>query len=267
MEFSGRVALVTGAARGLGYASASILARNGANVVVNDLSLDAATKAAESLQVTTGASHLGMAGDVSCESDVSAAIERVYDRFGRLDVVVNNAGVFEEFIPTVEQTTAYWQRLIDVHLTGTYLVSKFAAARMIEARCGVVINTSSIGGVLGLPVRTGYSAAKAGVSMMTRVLACEWAPYGLRVNAVAPGYIDTQSPDSPASKGHLDVDRIRRRIPSGLIGKPEHVAEAVLFLASDRSAYINGVTLAVDGGYMAFGAPTNAYPWERLPEP
>ena len=265
MELAGQVALVTGAARGLGLATASIFARNGALVAVNDLHEDPAAAAAASLDPADGAAHLGIGADVSSEADVEAMINRIYDRWGRLDIVVNNAGIFEDFTPTIEQTLGYWQRLIDVHLTGTYLVSKTAARRMLPTGRGVFVNTSSIGGVLGLPVRTAYSSAKAGIGMMTRVLACEWAPHGLRVNAVAPGYIDSRSPDSPAAHGHLDIDRIRRRIPTGNVGRPADVAEAVLFLASARSSYVNGVTLPVDGGYTAFGAPSDAYPLAELP--
>lgn len=261
MELTGRVALVTGAARGLGLATATLLAGNGATVVVNDLHDETARDAARAL----GPRHLGIGADVADEEAVQAMVDAVYACYGRLDVVVNNAGIFESFVPTVEQSLEYWQRLIDVHLTGTFLVSRTAAARMVDDRRGVILNTSSIGGVLGLPVRTAYSCAKAGIGMMTRVLACEWAPYGLRVNAVAPGYVDTRSPDSPAAHGHLDVERVRRRTPMGRVGRPSEVAEAMLFLASDRASFITGVTLPVDGGYTAFGAPSDAYPFADLP--
>jgi len=261
MEFAGQIVLITGAARGLGFASAEMFAAHGATVVVNDIGLEQAIAAAAKL----GPLHVGYAADVANESGVQGLIDYIYERFGRLDVVINNAGMFEQFIPTVDQTLSYWQRLIDVHLTGTFLVSKTAAKRMIAHRRGVILNTSSIGGVLGLPVRTAYSSAKAGISMMTRVLACEWAPYGLRVNAVAPGYIDTRSPDSPAAAGHIDMDRVKRRTPMGKVGRPQDVAQAMLFLASERASFISGVTLPVDGGYMAFGAPSDAYPFAELP--
>ena len=255
-EFSDRVVLVTGAARGLGAATAARFAAGGATVVVNDLHLEAAQRTVRAL----GPNHLAIGADVTREADVESMVARVLDRFARLDVVVNNAGVFEQFVPTVQQSHAYFRSIVDVHLDGTYLVSKAAAVPMIASGSGVVLNTSSIGGVLGLPIRTAYSAAKAGISMMTRVLACEWAPLGLRVNAVAPGYIDSRSPDSPAAAGHLDLDRIRRRTPMGRLGDPSDVAEAMAFLASDRARFITGVTVPVDGGYLAFGAPSDASP-------
>ena len=254
-EFAGRVLLVTGGARGLGFATAQAFARAGALVAINDLRADAAVGAAASL----GPDHLGLGADVSDEAGVAEMIAAVERRFGRIDVVVNNAGIFEQFIPTVDQTLAYWQRLIDVHLTGPALVSRPAARGMIARGSGVILNTSSIGGVLGLPIRTAYSAAKAGISMMTRTLACEWAAHGLRVNAVAPGYIDSRSPDAPSAGGHLDLEKVLRRTPMGRFGRPSDVAEAMLFLASDRARFITGVTLPVDGGYMAFGAPSDAY--------
>ncbi|QRY31852.1 SDR family oxidoreductase [Variovorax sp. PDNC026] len=262
LELEGRVALVTGAARGLGFATAKLFASQGATVILNDLDEDVARASAAEL----GTRHTGVGADVSNEAAVQAMVDRVAAQHGRIDILVNNAGIFEKFIPTVDQSLAYWQRLIDVHLTGTFLVSRTAARHMIARGRGVILNTSSVGGVLGLPIRTAYSSAKAGIGMMTRVLACEWAPMGLRVNAVAPGYIDSRSPDSPSAKGHLDVERVKRRIPMGRLGRPEDVAQAMLFLASERARFITGVTLPVDGGYMAFGAPSDAYPLVELPE-
>jgi NAD(P)-dependent dehydrogenase (short-subunit alcohol dehydrogenase family) len=260
-ELEGRVALITGAGSGLGLATARVFAGAGALIIINDLRAEAAETAARLL----GPKHYAIAGDVADEASVTAMVADVAARFGRIDILVNNAGIPDSFVPTVDQTLAHWQRLIDIHLTGTYLVSKTVAPHMIEQRSGVILNLNSIAGILGLPVRTAYSAAKAGIGMLTQVLACEWAPHGIRVNAVAPGYMLTPLLAKLIEDGKVDGDRIRRRTPMGKLGKAEHVAEAMLFLASNRAEFITGVTLPVDGGYCAWGAPSDAYPLENFP--
>jgi NAD(P)-dependent dehydrogenase (short-subunit alcohol dehydrogenase family) len=190
-------------------------------------------------------------------------VARVEDKTGGIDILVNNAGMPDSFVPTVDQPLSHWQRLIDVHLTGTYLVSKTVAPGMIRrGKGGAILNLNSIAGVVGLPVRTAYSAAKAGIGMLTRVLGCEWGPHGIRVNAVAPGYMMTPLTERLIAEGKIDVKRIRRRTPMGAMGTADDIAEAMLFLASDRAKFITGVTLPVDGGYMAWGAPSDAYPLE-----
>jgi NAD(P)-dependent dehydrogenase (short-subunit alcohol dehydrogenase family) len=256
MELQGRVALITGAASGLGLATAKAFAREGAIVVINDLYLSMAEDAARDL----GENHSAAAADVSDEKQVNAMVAEAIGRYGRVDILVNNAGVPDGFTPTVEQSLSHWQRLIDVHLTGTYLVSKAVAPSMIARRSGVILNLNSIAGVLGLPVRTAYSVAKAGVGMLTRVLGCEWGPHGVRVNAVAPGYIRTPMTAKLIAEGKIDEGRIRRRTPMGTMGSAEDVAEALVFLASDRARFITAVTLPVDGGYCAWGAPSDAFP-------
>ncbi|MCB8882592.1 glucose 1-dehydrogenase [Acidisoma cellulosilytica] len=260
-ELEGRVALITGAGSGLGLETARVFAREGARIVINDLHAEAAGNAARSL----GPEHHAVTGDVADEASVTAMVAAAVARYGRIDILVNNAGIPDSFVPTVDQTLSHWQRLIDVHLTGTYLVSKTVAPHMIAQKSGVILNLNSIAGVLGLPVRTAYSAAKAGIGMLTQVLGCEWAPHGIRVNAVAPGYMLTPLLAKLIEDGKVDGDRIRRRTPMGRLGKAAHIAEAMLFLASERSEFITAVTLPVDGGYCAWGAPSDAYPLEHLP--
>lgn len=256
-ELEGRVALITGAGSGLGLATAQAFADAGARVVINDVRLDAAEAAAAGL----GESHMAVGGDVSKEEAVASMVALVEDRMGGIDILVNNAGMPDSFVPTVEQPLSHWQKLIDVHLTGTYLVSKTVAPGMIRrGRGGAILNLNSIAGVVGLPVRTAYSAAKAGIGMLTRVLGCEWGPHGIRVNAVAPGYMMTPLTEKLIAEGKIDVRRIRRRTPMGAMGTADDIAQAMLFLASDRAKFITGVTLPVDGGYMAWGAPSDAYP-------
>jgi NAD(P)-dependent dehydrogenase (short-subunit alcohol dehydrogenase family) len=256
MQLENRIALVTGAASGLGLATATAFAREGAIVVINDLRLEAAEAAAASL----GEKHFAVGGDVSSEEAVKAMVEAVLARFGRIDILVNNAGMPDSFTPTVDQTLSHWQRLIDVHLTGTYLVSKTVAPSMIAQRSGVILNLNSIAGLMGLPVRTAYSAAKAGIGMLTQVLGCEWGPYNVRVNAVAPGYIMTPLTEKLIAEGKIDEKRIRRRTPMGKMGTAEDIAEAMVFLASDKAKFITAITLPVDGGYCSWGAPSDAFP-------
>ncbi len=250
------IALVTGGASGLGYATATAFAREGATVMINDLRVEAAREAADRL----GERHFAIGGDVSSEQDVQAMVETALGRFGRIDILVNNAGMPDSFTPTVKQTLAHWQRLIDVHLTGTYLVSKAVAPSMIARKSGVILNLNSIAGVLGLPVRTAYSAAKAGIGMLTQVLGCEWGPHNVRVNAVAPGYMLTPLTEKLIAEGKIDEKLIRRRTPMGKMGTADDIAEAMVFLASDKAKFITAITLPVDGGYCSWGAPSDAFP-------
>ena len=263
-ELAGRVALITGAGSGLGLATARAFAAEGASIVINDLRQDAAQAAAAALRVDfPGADHLAFGGDVSDEAAVKAMVAAIEAVTGRIDILVNNAGMPDSFTPTVDQPLSHWQRLIDVHLTGTYLVSKTVAPGMIaRGEGGVILNLNSIAGVIGLPVRTAYSAAKAGIGMLTRVLGCEWGPHRIRVNAVAPGYMLTPLTEKLIAEGKIDEKRIRRRTPMGTMGTAEDIAQAMLFLASDRARFITGTTLPVDGGYMAWGAPSDAFPLE-----
>jgi NAD(P)-dependent dehydrogenase (short-subunit alcohol dehydrogenase family) len=258
MELSGRIALVTGAGSGLGLATARAFAREGARVMINDLREETARAAAAGL----GSDHGAVGGDVSKEPDVDAMVQATLDRFGRIDILINNAGVPDSFAPTIEQPLSHWQRLIDIHLTGTYLVSKKVAPHMIAQGGGAMVNLSSIAGVVGLPVRTAYSAAKAGISMLTRVLGCEWGPHNIRVNAIAPGYILTPLTEGLMKEGRIAADVIRRRTPMGRMGRPEDIAEAMVFLCSDRARFITAITMPVDGGYCAWGAPSDAFPGE-----
>jgi NAD(P)-dependent dehydrogenase (short-subunit alcohol dehydrogenase family) len=256
-SLEGKVALVTGAGSGLGRATAELLARRGARIAGVDLAPDAAEA---TLALLEGEGHLALGGDVSQQESVDTAVAAVVGRLGRLDVVVNSAGIAEGKGATLDHDLAHWQRIIDVNLTGSYLVCQAAARRMRDSGGGVILNLSSIAGVIGLPRRTAYSASKGAVSMMTRVLASEWAPYGIRVNAVAPGYIRTPLTDRLMAEGRLDEQAILRRSPTGAMGTSDDVAEALAFLASDQARFITGVVLPVDGAYTVYGAPEDAYP-------
>jgi NAD(P)-dependent dehydrogenase (short-subunit alcohol dehydrogenase family) len=245
-----RVALVTGAADGIGWAIARRFAAGGCCVVVADLREDAAAARAREL----GDGHLAVAADVASEPAVCAMVARAVGRFGRLDVLVNNAGVADSFLPTTEQTADAFGRLLDIHLKGTFLASREAARVMLPRRRGAIVNLGSIAGLTGLPRRNTYGAAKAGIVALTRSMACEWARQGIRVNAVAPGYVRTALVDELERTGKLDTAALERRTPLGRLARPEEIAEAVWFLASPQASYVTGAVLSVDGGWHAFGA-------------
>jgi NAD(P)-dependent dehydrogenase (short-subunit alcohol dehydrogenase family) len=254
-ELNPYVVLITGGASGLGLAGAQAFAREGATVVIVDINESDAKQAASTL----GEKHIGLVCDVADETQVNHAVDTVMKKLGRIDVLINCAGIADQVKPTVEQDMAHFRRLLDIHLTGSYMMTKACATVMLKQGKGNVINISSIAGVIGLTYRNAYSAAKAGISMLTRTLGCEWAAKGIRVNAIAPGYILTPLTQSLIDKGRLDKSIVERRTPMGRFGTPTHIADAMLFLASDQAAFITGVTLPVDGGYMSWGAPSDAF--------
>jgi NAD(P)-dependent dehydrogenase (short-subunit alcohol dehydrogenase family) len=255
-SLAGRVALITGAGSGLGRATAQTMAARGARIIGCDLAAGALDATTESL---AGDGHHSLTADVSKPGAVDALIAEALSRAGRLDILVNSAGIAEGSGATIDHTAEHWQRIIDVNLTGTYLMCQAVARAMQCSGGGIILNISSIAGVVGLPRRTAYSASKAAVTMMTRVLASEWAVDGIRVNAVAPGYIRTPLTERLIAEGRVDLDAIQRRSPTGSMGTPQHVADALAFLASDEAVFITGAVLPVDGGYMAYGAPEDAF--------
>lgn len=246
--------LVTGGAAGIGWSIAGAFAARGDRVAI----LDRDGAAAETRAAELGASHLGLGGDVTDEADVRAAVGRADAAFGGLGVVVNNAGIGDNPAPTLDQPLDGFRRVLAVHLDGAFLVSREAARRMLPRGRGAIVNIASIAALGGLPRRNAYGAAKAGIVAMTRSMACEWAHAGIRVNAVAPGYVATELVARLADAGGLDLAGIRRRIPLGALGEPAAIADAVVFLASDAARYVTGAVLPVDGGWSAFGAAGDA---------
>ena len=259
-ELESKVVLITGGASGLGLAGAHAFAKEGAIVVVADLNEAVSESVAAQLeQQYFGSQHLGISCDVADEGQVNRVVGAVIEKYGRIDVLVNCAGIADQAKPTIEQDVAVFRRLIDIHLTGTYMMTKNCAKQMIAQGKGSVINISSIAGISGLTLRNGYSAAKAGISMITRTMGCEWAAAGVRVNAIAPGYILTPLVQNVIAQGRLDQREIERHTPMGRLGAPEDIAKVMLFLASDQASYMTGVTVPVDGGYTSWGAPSDAF--------
>lgn len=245
-----RVAIVTGGADGIGWACAKRFAEDGYRVAIADLNGERAARRAAEL----GPRHVGMGGDVASESEMVALMRTVVGRLDRIDVLVNNAGIGEQNAPTLEQSSAAFDRLLSVHVRGTFLASREAARVMLAQRAGAIVNLCSIAGQGGIPTRNAYGAAKAAIASLTRSMACEWARQGVRVNAVAPGYVATELVDTLARNGQLNRAAIERRTPLGRLAEPDEIAQAIAFLASDAASYITGTVLNVDGGWLAYGA-------------
>jgi NAD(P)-dependent dehydrogenase (short-subunit alcohol dehydrogenase family) len=250
------VALVTGAADGIGLAIATRFAAAGYRVVLADL--DGAK--AEARAADLGAEHIGVALDVTDEAKVVSVIADIGKQLGRLDALVNNAGIGDPQLPTLEQEVATFDRILRVHLDGTFIASREAARIMIPQGGGAILNLSSIAGVGGLPRRNAYGAAKAGIASLTRSMAGEWGPSGVRVNAIAPGYTRTALVKTLIEAGRLDARKIERRTPLGRLAEPAEIAEAAFFLCSPAASYITGSILSVDGGWSAFTDAGDAHP-------
>ena len=257
MRLEGRVAAITGAALGIGRATALTFAAEGAAVVLGDIQLDAAEKVAHEI-VDRGGKAIAVRVDVGEASEVQAFVARAVAEFGRLDVMVANAGIAHS-APFLEHPEAQWHRVLRVNLTGVFLCCQIAARQMVTQGGGRIITIASINGFRGVENLVGYNVAKAGVVELTKTMAVELAQHHVAVNAIAPAQIDTR-----LTRGLPEDARKRRndRIPMGRFGEPDEVARAALFLASDDASYVTGHTLAVDGGYLAGGlwspAPTGS---------
>ena len=248
----GKVAIVTGAASGLGAASARRLAEEGACVMLTDRAVAEGEKIAESI-VTIGGKAAFMAHDVTSEEDWSAVVTATLKAFGRLDILVNNAGVSGGGSPILEQSLENWRALLAINLDGVFLGMRAAGAAMAEAG-GSIINLSSILGKVGQAGAGAYCASKGGVLMLTKAAAVEWAPLRIRVNSVHPGYIDTPMVSGflhEAENGNELREMIITRHPLGRLGLAREIADGVVFLASDEASFMTGAELVIDGGYTA----------------
>ncbi|MFE6648379.1 SDR family NAD(P)-dependent oxidoreductase [Nocardioides sp. NPDC057772] len=249
-RFDGRVAVITGAARGIGFGVATRFAEEGASVAIIDLDEAAAAEAAAKLPLAEGAKSVGIGANVAKAEDAEAAIARVVEELGGLHILMNNAGITRDNL-LFKMTEEDWDLVMGVHLKGHFLMSKAAQAVFVKQKYGKIINVSSTS-ALGNRGQANYSAAKMGVQGFTRTLAIELGPYGVNVNAIAPGFIATEMTDQTAARLGLDVDEFRKLSaeanPVKRVGEPADIAAAAAFLASDEASYITGQTLYVDGG-------------------
>jgi NAD(P)-dependent dehydrogenase (short-subunit alcohol dehydrogenase family) len=253
MRLAGKVALVTGGASGLGAESARRLAREGAAVLLTDLAAEAGEAVAQGI-VEAGGRAAFMTHDVTDEADWAAAVGGGVDRFGRLDVLVNNAGVSGGPLELMTHTMADWRRVLSVNLDGVFLGLRHGGPAIAASGGGSVINLSSILGKVALAGAAAYCASKGAVLMLTKAAALEWAPHKIRVNSIHPGFIDTPMVSGAIQRsenGNEMREMIISRHALGRLGEPREIADAVVFLASDESSFMTGSELVVDGGYTA----------------
>ena len=246
-DLSGKVAIVTGGSRGIGFAIATGLARAGAEVVVAARDQARVTEATRRL----GARALGLRLDVTDEASVGGLVEATLGHFGRVDVLVNNAGADLRRLPQ-DHTLRDWNRMVEVNLTGPFLCSKAVYPHMADAGGGKIVNVGSLSAIFGGDWVPAYSAAKGGLVQLTKSLAIAWAGDNIQVNAVLPGFFHTDLTASIKTEAPDRYDLFRTRIPRGRWGEPDEIAGSAVFLASRASDYVTGVALPVDGGYSAF---------------
>jgi 3-oxoacyl-[acyl-carrier protein] reductase len=254
LRLKDKVALVTGSGRGIGRAIALRLAKEGARVVVNAVhheTSDAVRKEIES----DGGKALSVPCDVSRSQDVERLFQSVKQEFGAIDVLVNNAGI-NIVKPALDMTESDWDQVLSVNLKSIFLCSKAAAKMMMTQRNGGrIINIASIVGITPFPGRAPYSSSKAGVIMLTRELAIEWAKQNIMVNAIAPGFFLTDMMKEKINEGVISEKGILKRVPMGRFGLVEEIGNLAVYLSTDESSYITGQCITIDGGYTAYGFP------------
>ena len=249
MRLEDRVAIVTGAGAGNGRGIALRFAEEGARIVAADLDLAAAQGTAD-LVAERGGDAIAVRADVSRHAQVASMVDAARERYGGIDILVNNAGV-ETLVPLLELEEEEWDRVIDTNLKGAFLCARIAARAMVDAKSpGAIVNIASINAKIALAGQAHYTSSKGGLIMLTKSMALDLAPHGIRVNAVGPGVIETRMTE----RSLADPERramLLSKVPLGRVGQPRDVANATLFLASDEASYITGTTLYVDGGWLA----------------
>ena len=250
MKLEGRVALVTGASRGIGYAIAEALAQEGADVALNDLAVTQETEDVKTCIEEMGRRAMTAQADVADQEQVQSMVDRVVREWGHIDILVNNAGICD-FMPFGEITREVWERTIGVDLSGSFYVAQAVARQMVkQGRGGKILQITSIGAYASNPTQVHYCAAKGGAELLAKGMALELAPYNIQVNCIAPGTtltdINREFFSDPEQR-----KRYEQRIPAGRLGTPQDIAAAAVFLASDDASYITGTTIVVDGGHLA----------------
>jgi NAD(P)-dependent dehydrogenase (short-subunit alcohol dehydrogenase family) len=249
-DFTGQVALVTGAGSGMGLSTAQAFAEAGAAVVLADIN-EAALRAATDGLTAVGHRALGVTCDVSDEDQVATLVERAVATFGRLDMAFNNAGIQAPPSDAADEPADVFDRVNAINLRGVWACMKHELRQMRAQGSGAIVNCSSLGGLVGLPSRAAYHASKHGVIGLTKSAALEYAPRGIRINAICPGTIETPMVAAMIAKGELNVPEAVANQPIGRLGRAEEIAAAVLWLCSPGASFVLGVALPVDGGYTA----------------
>lgn len=246
-SLKGKTALVTGGGRGLGKAMADALAQAGANVVIADMDRDTAKQSAEEL-TAHGVKTLGLQLDVTQEEEVKSCIDEIESGFDKIDILVNNAGICQK-VTVEEQSLEDWKKTMDVNVNGVFLLSKYVGKVMKDQGGGSVINVASMSSfIANTEAQCAYNASKAAVAMMTKCLASEWAPYNIRVNAIAPGYMKTEMTKPIFAPGG-ELAHVLDLVPMKRLGEPHELGGLAIYLASDASTFATGSTFLVDGGY------------------
>lgn len=248
-DFDGKTAIVTGAASGIGRRTAERFAREGANVVAADVAVDGGEETVDRIESDDGTATF-VETDVTDDDAVAALVAAAVDTYGGLDVAHNNAGIEGDDDPLAEQTTANWDRVIDINLTGVWRCLKHELAHMADNEGGAIVNTSSIAGLVAAGA-TPYVASKHGVIGLSRVAATEYAQAGVRVNAVCPGVIDTPMVERAGAESPEEIEQFVQMQPLGRMGTSDEIANAVVWLCSDEASFVTGNAYPVDGGYMA----------------
>ena len=255
MANGNRVAVITGAAQGIGRRTAEVLAERGYNVAISDLRSPGETMRAVAVH---GVEAIELVGDIADEMKVSGFAAAVGQRWGRIDVLVNNAGI-SMIAPAENLSAAEYRRVLEVNLVAPFLLSKAFGVMMLARRSGSIVNVSSVAGLVGVADRAAYNASKHGLIGLTRTLAAEWGGRGVRVNAVCPGWVKTEMDVADQAGGSYTDADIMGRVPMGRFASADDIAKAIAFLAdADESGFVNGQALAVDGGWTADGS------WETL---
>ena len=249
MRLANRHALITGSTKGIGLGIARAFVREGARVVVHSRSATDCAAVAKTL----GGAAVPIAADLSRAEEVRRLARTALDAMdGRIDILVNNAGQ-PRVAPSTELAEGDYRATMDLNLTAYFLLAQAIGRQMIERGGGSIINVGSINGSVAFPQRLAYCVSKAGVNMLTKVLAIEWAAHGVRVNCLAPGYVETPFIQGLAAQGILDTRKLAARTPMGRLGTPDEMGDAAVFLAGDESAFVTGAILTADGGWQAYG--------------
>ena len=252
MKLAGKVALITGGAKGIGKAMAFLFAEEGADISIVDWDLSSAEETVAKVK-EKGRKAIAIKSDVADANDVDKAVEKTLKELGDIHILINCAGIAQQVVPTIETPVEHWDKVIGIHLRGTFLFCRRVGQWMVSQKRGKIVNLGSIGGLQGFSGRNAYGPAKAGVMYLAKALAVEWAKYNINVNAIAPGYVMTEMAEDLANQGAIKVDEIKKRTPLRRFARPEEIAKAALFLVSDDASYVTGVTLPVDGGWTAWG--------------